>query len=59
MERNFKNLGSVLAIVFTLFIGGQAFAGEKATEAECVAKCEAAAAMVKEIGLEATLEKIA
>jgi signal transduction histidine kinase len=59
MESILKKFGTVLVAAFILFIGGQALAAEKATEAECIAKCEAAAAMVKEIGLEATLEKVA
>jgi cytochrome c len=49
-----------LLFVFSvgIFLSGLAVAGDKATKEECVAKCKEAAAMVKEKGLEATLQTI-
>lgn len=54
-----KNLTiSVLVSLFLFTIAGLVFAQEKATKEECVQKCQAAAQMVKEKGLEATLAAI-
>jgi len=53
-----KGFVCLLALSLMVCFSGFAVAGEKATKAECVAKCEEAAAMVKKIGLQATLDKI-
>jgi len=45
-------------VLFALWIATSAGAAEKATKDECVAKVKAAAAMIKEQGLEAALSKI-
>lgn len=53
-----RSLMVVAVVMFMLAGTFLAWAGEKATRDECVAKVQEAAAMVKNIGLEATLEKI-
>ncbi|MFH1156076.1 MAG: cache domain-containing protein [Pseudomonadota bacterium] len=54
-----RNIIQFLSIpLFLLCFLGTAIAGEIATQEECVAKCKAAADMVKEKGLEATLAVI-
>ena len=48
----------VLAVFCIISVAGVCIAQEKATKEECVAKVKEAAALVKEIGLEATLKKL-
>lgn len=47
-----------LAMVVALCVTGNVFAANEAAEKECIAKCEAAAAMFKEKGLDATIAEI-
>lgn len=50
---------AMVLMVFTVLVFASiAAAGEKATKAECIAKCREAAKMVREIGLEAALKKL-
>lgn len=61
MEEYMKQVRSLLYVVIFLCIvsfSGACLAQEKATKDECVAKVKEAAAMVKEIGLDAALAKI-
>lgn len=51
-------LTSMLIVCVSIVFAGFAVAADKATKDECMAKCKEAAAMVKEKGLEATLETI-
>ncbi|MFZ0931123.1 MAG: cache domain-containing protein [Syntrophobacteraceae bacterium] len=55
-----KRAGLVLACVGFLFVSclGFAVAQEKASRDECVAKCKEAAALIKEVGVEAAMAKI-
>ena len=46
-----KIISMLVVVAVMLFLNGVAVAGGKATEAECVAKCKAAAKMVQEKGL--------
>ena len=59
MNKMTVSLAMVLAAMCVFCLGTPATAAERASEAECIAKCKAAAAMVEEIGLEATLKKVA
>jgi signal transduction histidine kinase len=47
-----------LAMVFALCVVGNALADEEAAKKECVEKCEAAAALIKEKGLDAAKAEI-
>jgi signal transduction histidine kinase len=62
MEERMKKVFLVLSLLVFFCCGaffvGAGLAQEKATKEECVAKVKEAVAMVKEIGLEATLAKI-
>ena len=51
-------VSTVMIVLTAVFFLGNVHAGEKATKEECVAKVEAAAKLVKEIGLEPALKKI-
>ena len=53
-----KGFALVLVLSLIVCLSGFVAAGDKATKEECVAKCQEAAAMVKDMGLQATLEKI-
>lgn len=55
-----QNLLFGVAVAAVLFVTCVSFAwaGEKATKEECMAQCKKAAALVKDIGLEATLKKV-
>ncbi|OQX28127.1 MAG: hypothetical protein BWK80_01590 [Desulfobacteraceae bacterium IS3] len=47
-----------VAVVFAFVMAGNVFADEEALKKECVAKCEAAAKLVKEKGLDAAKAEI-
>ena len=51
-------LSVALVILLVFSLGGLGVAEEKATREECVSKCKEAAKLIKEIGLEAALEKM-
>lgn len=53
-----KVLTCGLILILGLCFVGFVVASEKATKDECVSKCKDAAKMVKDVGLDATLEKI-
>jgi hypothetical protein len=55
-----KKVLSVLVCLTLLLVFGIGFANaqDKATKEECIAKCKEAAALIKDIGLEAALAKI-
>ena len=48
----------MMAMAFICTFSGFAAAQEKATKDECVTKCKEAAQLVKDVGLEAALEKL-
>ena len=58
MRRLSVILGLVLAIFLVFSLVGPGRSEEKATRDECVAKVKQAAKLIKEIGLEAALEKM-
>jgi len=53
-----KIFTSILMLFVCVFFAGLVVAADKATKDECVAKCKEAATMVKEKGVEATLDAI-
>lgn len=48
----------VLAVLFSLFVAGNAFADADAAKKECVAKCEAAKAAILKDGLDAVVKAV-
>ena len=58
MKRFSVILGVALVILLVFSLGSPEAAEEKATKEECVAKSKQAAKLIKEIGLEAALEKM-
>ena len=58
MKRLSVILGVALVILLVFSLRYSGAADEKATREECVAKCKEAAKLIKEIGLEAALEKM-
>ena len=50
--------GFIMILLFVFSFSGIAMAQEKATKAECMAKCREAAKQINEIGLDAVLKKI-
>ncbi|MGA2027907.1 MAG: cache domain-containing protein [Syntrophobacteraceae bacterium] len=52
---SFVPVGLALLLVFGIGLGN---AQDKATKEECVAKCKEAAALIKDVGIEAALPKI-
>ncbi|MBF0303458.1 MAG: cache domain-containing protein [Desulfamplus sp.] len=58
MQKIISRIFGIMALFICLCFAVNAFAGDKATKEECVAKCKEAAALVKEIGFDATMAKI-
>ncbi|MCP3928974.1 MAG: sodium:calcium antiporter, partial [Bacteroidetes bacterium] len=49
---------AILSITLVIFFTAFAWAGEKATKKECIAKCKLASQLIKEVGLDDALAKI-
>jgi cytochrome c len=58
MKKLLSVSGLIMMLLFVFSFSGIAMAEEKATKAECIAKCKEAAKQIKEIGLDAVLKKI-
>jgi cytochrome c len=58
MKKLLSVSGLIMMLLFVFSFSGIAMAEEKATKAECIAKCTEAAKQIKEIGLDAVLNKI-
>jgi cytochrome c len=58
MKKLLSVSGLIMMLLFLFSFSGIAMAEEKATKAECIAKCKEAAKQIKEIGLDAVLKKI-
>ena len=58
MKRLSVVFGVILASLFVFAIAASGFAEEKATKAECVARCKIAAELIQKIGQEEAVEKI-
>ena len=58
MKKFVKVLSSMMSILAVFYFVNPCFAQEKATKEECIAKCKEAVKLIKEMGLEAALEKI-
>lgn len=50
--------GLIMMLLLVFSFSGNAIAEEKATKAECIAKCKEAAKQIEKIGLDAALKKI-
>lgn len=58
MRKVYSSMRMIFVLCCIFSITGVCLAQEKATKEECVAKVKEAAALVKQIGLEATLQRI-
>jgi len=58
MKKALSISGIIMMLLFVFSFSGIAMAEEKATKAECIAKCIDAAKQIKDIGLDAVLKKI-
>lgn len=58
MERSLGSFGAVLASLLVFCLVVPSIAQEKATKAECVARCKIAAELIQKIGEEEAVEKI-
>ena len=58
MKKTVSIFGVMVMLLFVFSFSGIALADEKATKAECMAKCREAAKQINAIGLDAVLKKI-